>query len=141
LLRANVRPSWGKRDVTSITRQTQRAVVRDRRACAVPANRTRSILVKLFGWAYDSALIDNNPMLGVRKPHRESKGKTRVLRDDELKVVWRASIRPELHRAPLRRSVCLSWASVQVKSAAWPLTSSTSSTTAALRTGNYQRPG
>jgi integrase len=47
-------------------------------------------LVKLFGWACDSALLSSNPILGVKKPHREGKGKTRTLNDQEIKVLWHA---------------------------------------------------
>ena len=29
-------------------------------------------------------------MLGVKKPHREGKGKTRTLSDEEIRVFWQA---------------------------------------------------
>jgi integrase len=48
------------------------------------------VLVKLFGWACDSALLSSNPMLGVKKPHREGRGKTRTLSDPEIRVLWHA---------------------------------------------------
>ena len=51
-------------------------------------DRLRSVLVKLFGWACESALLTVNPMLGVKKPHREGKGKTRTLTDGEIRVLW-----------------------------------------------------
>jgi integrase len=59
-------------------------------AAPVSANRLRSVLVKLFGWAADSALLASNPMLGVKKPHREGRGKTRTLNDQEIRVIWQA---------------------------------------------------
>jgi integrase len=46
--------------------------------------------VKLFGWACESALLSVNPMQGVKKPHREGKGKTRTLNDQEIRVLWQA---------------------------------------------------
>jgi integrase len=90
-LRANARPVWGKREATSITSQDAARLLFDVVAVApISANRLRSVLVKLFGWACDSALLSTNPMLGVKKPHREGKGKTRTLNDKEIKVLWHA---------------------------------------------------
>ena len=54
------------------------------------ANRLRSVLLKMYSWASDAALLDVNPVLGTKKPHREGRGKTRVLRDGELRTIWRA---------------------------------------------------
>jgi integrase len=89
-LRANARPAWGKRDAASITSQDAARLLFDVVARSpISANRLRSVLVKLFGWACESALLADNPMLGVKKPHREGKGKTRTLRDDEIRVLWR----------------------------------------------------
>jgi len=90
-LRAHARPAWSKRDAASITSQDAARLLFDVVAAApVSANRLRSVLVKLFGWACDSALLTNNPMLGVKKPHREGKGKTRTLNDPEIRVLWHA---------------------------------------------------
>jgi integrase len=90
-LRANARPVWGERDAASITSQDVARLLFDVVDVApVSANRLRSVLVKLFGWACDSALLSSNPMLGVKKPHREAKGKTRTLSDPEIKVLWQA---------------------------------------------------
>jgi integrase len=90
-LRANARPAWGKREAASITCQDAARLLFDVVAVApISANRLRSVLVKLFGWACESALLSDNPMLGVKKPHRESKGKTRTLNDHEIRVLWHA---------------------------------------------------
>jgi integrase len=90
-LRTNARPTWGQRDAASITSQDAARLLFDVVASApISANRLRSVLVKLFGWACDSALLTVNPMLGVKKPHREGKGKTRTLNDPEIRVLWRA---------------------------------------------------
>jgi hypothetical protein len=90
-LRANARPAWGKREAESITGQDAARLLFDVVAVApISANRLRSVLVKLFGWASDSALLAGNPMLGVKKPHREGRGKTRTLSDPEIRVVWHA---------------------------------------------------
>jgi integrase len=90
-LRANARPAWGQRNAASITSQDAARLLFDLVAVApISANRLRSVLVKLFGWACESALLSNNPMLGVKKPHREGKGKTRTLNDQEIRVLWHA---------------------------------------------------
>ncbi|MBR0749113.1 integrase arm-type DNA-binding domain-containing protein [Bradyrhizobium japonicum] len=90
-LRAKARPAWGQRVAAAITSQdVARLLFEVVEAAPVSANRLRSVLVKLFGWAADSALLPGNPMLGVKKPHREGKGKTRTLSDDEIRVLWRA---------------------------------------------------
>ena len=89
-LRANVLPAWGTRNAASIKRQDVTRLLFDVAAHApVAANRLRAMLSKLFGWATDSGLLDENPMLGVKKPHREGRGKTRILSDPEIRVIWR----------------------------------------------------
>ncbi len=86
----HARRVWGRRNAAAITRQDAAKLLFDVVATApVSANRLRSVLVKLFGWACDSALLDDNPMLGVKKPHREGQGKDRVLDDDEIAALWR----------------------------------------------------
>ena len=90
-LRAKARPAWGKREAASITSQDVARLLFDVVASApISANRLRSVLVKLFGWACESALLAVNPMLGVKKPHREGKGKTRTMNDPEIRVLWHA---------------------------------------------------
>lgn len=90
-LRAKAMPAWGTREAASITSQdVARLLFEVVEVAPVSANRLRSVLVKLFGWACDSALLASNPMLGIKKPHRESKGKTRTLNDQEIRVFWQA---------------------------------------------------
>ena len=67
------RRAWGKRNAGSITRQDAARLLFDVVVVApVSANRLRSVLVKLFGWAVDSGLLTASPMLGVgaREPSR-----------------------------------------------------------------------
>ena len=47
----------------------------------------------MFSWASDSGLLDDNPMLGVKRPTREGKGKTRVLNDQEIRPFGKRSSR------------------------------------------------
>lgn len=90
-LRRHVRPEWGARPAHAIAKQDAARLlgeVKDRTPTG--ANRTRSVLAKLFGWAVDEGYLEASPMIGVKKPAREGKGKDRVLTDDELRIVWRA---------------------------------------------------
>ena len=91
LLAFDARPRWGKRSAASITRQDVIKLLFDVAARApVQANRLRTILAKLFGWAFDSGLIENNPTYRVKAPTKEGKGKTRVLNDAEIRALWHA---------------------------------------------------
>lgn len=100
-LNRHVRESWGGQPVANITKQDAARLLFDvKERTPVGANRTRSVLAKLFVWAQDEGLIDASPMVGVKKPAKENKGKTRTLSDDEIKVFWHA-----LERAPLSPSI------------------------------------
>ncbi|UPT91428.1 integrase arm-type DNA-binding domain-containing protein [Bradyrhizobium barranii subsp. apii] len=107
-LRANARPIWGQREAASITSQDAARLLFDVVAVApISANRLRSVLVKLFGWACESALLADNPMLGVKKPHREGRGKTRTLSDQEIRVLWHALEKAEAAPGILAALKCL----------------------------------
>jgi integrase len=90
-LKRHVREAWGCRAASTITKQDAgRLLSKIRDRTPVGANRTRSVLAKLFGWAVDDGLLDVSPMVGVKKPAKEARGKTRTLTDDELRVFWHA---------------------------------------------------
>ncbi|WP_336490868.1 tyrosine-type recombinase/integrase [Methylobacterium nigriterrae] len=100
-LNRHVREPWGRRPASAITKQDAARLLFDvKERTPVGANRTRSVLAKLFSWAVDEGLLDTSPMVGVKKPAKEGKGKTRTLTDDELRIFWRA-----LDTAPLSASV------------------------------------
>ena len=89
---------WGKRLAASIVRQdVARLLLSVADRAPVTANRLRSVLVKLFNWAVDNALLDNSPATGTRKPTKESRGKTRTLSDAEIKLLWPAFDRVRAH--------------------------------------------
>lgn len=90
-LRVDASPVWGRRSASAITRANAVKLLFDVAAHApVGANRLRTVLSKLFTWSVDSGLLETNPMLGVRKPTREGRGRTRALDDREIAVLWRA---------------------------------------------------
>jgi len=90
-LQRDCRPEWGDRPAHTITKQeAARLIGGIKQRTPIGANRTRSVLAKLFVWAIDQGYLDLNPMIGVKKPYREGNGRDRVLTDDELRVLWRA---------------------------------------------------
>jgi integrase len=91
LLRAHARPHWGSREASSITKaEIARHLFALASRTPVVTNRLRSVLKKLFGWATDGALLEHDPTAGIKKPHKEGPGRSRVLRDDELRTLWHA---------------------------------------------------
>jgi integrase len=91
LLRHDVIPVLGDRPANEITR-AQIANLLDvifERAPVV-ANRVQNVLSSMFAWAVSEGLLENNPVTGLRKRHQEVV-KDRVLTDDEVRALWRAS--------------------------------------------------
>ena len=88
-LRAHVRPAWGERPANRISRADGAALL-DNIAKTAPtsANRTQSILSRVFNWAVESGLLEVNPLARMPKRARES-AKDRVLAHDEIRVLWR----------------------------------------------------
>ncbi len=53
---------------------------------AVTANRVRTSLATLFGWAIGEGLITSNPVSGTKRT--DEKSRDRVLGPDELRLIW-----------------------------------------------------
>ena len=89
-LRAHVRPAWGPRPANRISRADAAALL-DTIAKTAPtsANRTQSILSRLFNWAIESGLLEINPLARMPKRAKE-KAKDRVLAPEEIRVLWAA---------------------------------------------------
>jgi integrase len=90
LLAVHVRPAWGGRNVEKITRADAAALL-DNIAKTAPtsANRTQTVLSKVFNWAVDSDILPKNPIAQMKKRARET-AKDRVLSPDEIRVLWQA---------------------------------------------------
>jgi integrase len=86
-----VRAVWGTRAIASIT-DDDAAVLLDEIAATAPvgANRTQSVLHKLFIWAKEPGrkFVVANPLAGLRRRTRE-RPRERVLDDDELAALLR----------------------------------------------------
>lgn len=53
----------------------------------IAANRTLAAISKLFNWAIQRGILEASPVAMVEKPGAERK-KTRVLSDEELRLIW-----------------------------------------------------
>jgi integrase len=95
----SARAEWRDRKAKDIARQDIIDFL-DRRAKVAPigANRTRTVLAALFGFAIDKGLLETTPVIKVAKPTKRERAKDRVLSDAEIRVVWRAldSVDPPL---------------------------------------------
>lgn len=90
--RREVIPTWGERTIQTITKRDcidlLDAIVD--RGSPVSANRLRAHLNTLFNWAVGRDIIEKNPLDGVRPPAPE-KSRERVLSDEEIALLWRAT--------------------------------------------------
>jgi integrase len=87
---SRARDKWRSRAAKDITRDDVIAFLRDRAIGApVAANRCRSALVTLFGWAVDEGYLSASPMVRIPKPATE-RAKDRVILDDEFPILWQA---------------------------------------------------
>ena len=92
LIDKNVLPVWKGRAVQSITRRDVIDLL-DRvvdRGAAVAANRVLAVVRRLFGWTVERGILELSPCAGVKAPTAE-RSRDRVLNDDELRRVWRAT--------------------------------------------------
>lgn len=91
ILGRDVLPVLGSRKVHEVKR---RDVIRlldaivDRGA-PIQANRTLALVRKIFNWAISRDIVETNPCLQVKAPRKENQ-RDRVLKEDELRAVWRA---------------------------------------------------
>jgi integrase len=80
---------WSKRKLSDIKRRDVRELL-DKIKAPMVANRTLSQLRTVFNWAIERDLVDANPCLGIKKPHRETP-RDRVLDNAEIIKFWSAT--------------------------------------------------
>jgi integrase len=92
LLEKEVAAPWHGRRLSQIGRADVHVLLDDivERGSPISANRTAAWLRRLCAWAIERGLIDTNPCAGVKPPAAE-KSRDRILGDEELRAVWRAS--------------------------------------------------
>lgn len=92
VLEKHVLPQWGARKVQDIVRrdviELLDSIVDGGRA--VTANRVRAYLSAFFGWCVEREVIEVSPVVGTKPPAPEG-SRARVLTDDEIRWLWRAS--------------------------------------------------
>jgi integrase len=84
-------PAFGDTPLPHITRSDMQAIIDAIPAKHIGARRSAYAYASiLFNWARHRELIDANPVSGMEKP-KAPRARDRVLGDDELAAVWRAS--------------------------------------------------
>ena len=92
ILNRTVIPAWGSRATATITKSDVRELVKaiKRRGAPVMANRTLSVIQRLFAYALENDLVEIHPALKM-KPVATEQSRERVLSDGELVEVWHAA--------------------------------------------------
>jgi integrase len=96
---------WGSRRLDGITRADVRAALARVDAPAA-ANHVHGTMRTFFNWCVENDLLTNSPVLGVRAPNKHTP-RDRVLTDDELRAVWRATEKEGYPLGPLLRLLIL----------------------------------
>ena len=93
-LNKEVTAVWGKRQLSDIQRSDVHVLLDSivDRGAPKSANATLALLRGFMNWALSRELIDTNPCLGIRRPVRTT-SRTRVLNEQELGRIWRATTR------------------------------------------------
>jgi len=89
MLVKDVLPIIGRSKAATVTRRDIGRIT-DRmagRGVTIGASRTFEIVRKMFNWALEKGLIEQNPCLGMKKPFQTRK-RERVLSSDEIRAVW-----------------------------------------------------
>jgi integrase len=127
----DVLPVWQKRSIESITRADVHRVVDAilARKADVHANRVLARLRAFFNWAVERGHLSASPVAGMKSPTKE-RPRDRVLSDDELRWLWRATEIVEWPFGPLvklllltaqRRDevACMEWPDVDFERRNW----------------------
>ncbi|NTW87790.1 MAG: tyrosine-type recombinase/integrase [Desulfobulbaceae bacterium] len=89
LLVKDVIPAWGDRKAASITRRDAVLLIdKVRERAAITANRLQGVLVQMFNFAAERGVLDHYPLAGLKK--KSEKARSRVLTDDEIRLLWSA---------------------------------------------------
>jgi integrase len=89
VIRKELLPRWGPKVAADIGRRDVVELldaIMDRGA-RVMANRTRSIVSRIFNFGIDRALVETNPALRVKPGWKES-GRSRILNAEEIRKFW-----------------------------------------------------
>lgn len=101
MLRKDVLPRWASRKAKDITRRDIVKLLNEivDRGAPIAANRTLTILRRMFNFAVGQAIIDVSPCDKVEAPSAENR-RDRVLTEEEIRLLWHA-----LETAPMEPNV------------------------------------
>lgn len=87
LVDKDVMPAWKSLKVTDIRRRDAVLLLdKVRERAPITANRLQGVLVRMFNFACERAILDFSPLTGMRRGEESSR--SRVLIDDEIKKLW-----------------------------------------------------
>jgi integrase len=91
ILRKDVLPRWGNRKAKEIIRRDIVRLLNEivDRGAGIQANRTLSVVRRMFNFAIGQAIIESSPCDKVEAPASENE-RSRALSDDEIRLFWRA---------------------------------------------------
>jgi len=89
ILNHDVLPSWRYRKVKSIKRKDVNIILDAiiARGAEIQANRTFSVIRRMFNFAIERDIIDQNPCHKIKAPTKETT-RDRVLTEEEIKIFW-----------------------------------------------------
>jgi integrase len=88
ILKRDIYPRWGRLKARSITQQNVVGLLDEIAAHApIMANRTRSLLSKMFRWGISRGDLEHNPVEFVERPSKEVR-RERSLAENELSDFW-----------------------------------------------------
>lgn len=92
MINAELLPHWRHKNVKEITRRDVRELIEAivERGSPITANRALALVRKMLNFAIQHDWIDANPANLLAKPGVE-KSRDRVLTDDEIRLVWKAT--------------------------------------------------
>lgn len=92
ILDRDVRPGWGHRRVSAISRSDVVELLNSivERGAKIGANRTHSLLRKMFKWAVRQGIITSSPAADTDRPGGKEIPRDRVLEDEEIAEIWHA---------------------------------------------------
>jgi len=91
LAKAQILPKFRKRKLTEIVPHDIKALIADqkKRGAPIQGNKVFATLRGFFNWGRRELLLTDNPCAGLQKPETET-ARERVLKDDEIRYLWRA---------------------------------------------------
>lgn len=98
-LRLHILPAWGDRPYDKIARRDVIALTEGLVTDGKPslANRMQALISSIYSFAIDADLVQANPASRLRKRGVETR-KTRVLSDDEIRLLWAHCVLPPVSR-------------------------------------------